>query len=79
MRKTTICLCENKDADQADQHLCFRYKDITIPLLKYEISSFYLFSESVQAGLCQTGWETLKTIFSRKVGHIVNSYFMVVW
>ena len=41
------CLCENKGADQlrgnreADQRLCFRYSDSTIPLLlKSEISSF---------------------------------------
>ena len=47
MRKTTICICENKDADQlrgdreADQRLCFRYIDSTLPLLlKSEISSF---------------------------------------
>ena len=39
MGKPTICLCENKDADQlrgnreADQRLCFRYSDSTIPLL----------------------------------------------
>ena len=46
MRKPTICICENKDADQlrgnreADQRLCFRYIDSTIPLLpKSEISS----------------------------------------
>ena len=45
--KTGFCLCENKDADQlrgnreADQRLCFRYTDSTIPLLpKSEISSF---------------------------------------
>ena len=45
MRKPAFCLCENKDADQlrgnheADQHLCFRYTDSTLPLLpKYEIS-----------------------------------------
>ena len=42
----TCCICENKDADQplgnreADQRLCFRYIDSTIPLLpKYENSS----------------------------------------
>ena len=35
MRKTTICICENKDADQllsnceADQRLCFRCLDDT--------------------------------------------------
>ena len=45
MGKPTICICENKDADQlrgnreADQRLCFRYSDSTIPLLlKSEIS-----------------------------------------
>ena len=33
-------ICENKDADQlrgyheADQHLCFRYKNSSIPLLR---------------------------------------------
>ena len=44
--KTGFCICENKDADQlrgnceADQLLCFRYTDSTIPLLpKYEITS----------------------------------------
>ena len=47
MRKPTICICENKDADQlrgnreADQRLCFRYSDSTIPpLLTSKISSF---------------------------------------
>ena len=43
MRKLALCICENKDADQlreADQRLCFRYIDSTIPLLsKSEISS----------------------------------------
>ena len=47
MGKPTICIGENKDADQlrgnreADQRLCFRYSDSTVPLLlKSEISSF---------------------------------------
>ena len=42
--KTGFCIYENKDADQlrgnreADQRLCFRYIDSTIPLLpKYKI------------------------------------------
>ena len=46
VRKPDFCICENKDADQlrgnreADQRLCFRYKDRTIPLLpKSKISS----------------------------------------
>ena len=40
MRKPTFFICENKDADQlrgnreADQRLCFRYTDSTIPLLR---------------------------------------------
>ena len=65
MGKPTICLGENKGADQlrsnceADQHLCFRYSDSTVPLLLIsEISSFYLFSVTVQVGLCQTWSET---------------------
>ena len=44
--KTGFCIFENKDADQlrgnreADQRLCFRYTDSTIPLLsKSKISS----------------------------------------
>ena len=47
MGKQTICKGENKGADQlrgnfeADQRLCFRYSDSTIPLpLRFEISSF---------------------------------------
>ena len=46
VRKMAFCVCENKDADQlrgsreADQRLCFRYIDSTIPLLpKYEFLS----------------------------------------
>ena len=45
MRKPDFCICENKDPDQlrgnreADQRLCFRYIDSTIPQLsKSEIS-----------------------------------------
>ena len=45
--KPTICIGENKDADQlrgnreADQRLCFRYTDSKLPLLpKSEISRF---------------------------------------
>ena len=48
MGKPTICIEENKGADQlrsnceADQRLCFRYSDSTIPLLlKSKISSSY--------------------------------------
>ena len=54
VRKAVFRICENKDADQlrgnreADQRLCFRYIDSTIPLLP---------------GLCQTWSETPKTCF----------------
>ena len=72
MRKPTICIGENKDADQlrgnreADQRLCFRYSDSTIPpLLNTKISSFQLFSMLVQAGLCQTWSEPKLLVFSR--------------
>ena len=47
MGKPTLCIGENKGADQlrgkleADQRLCFRYSDSTVPLLlKSEISRF---------------------------------------
>ena len=50
-------ICENKDADQlrgdreAEQRLCFRYTDSTIPLLpKSEISSLWPSSVAVQPG-----------------------------
>ena len=70
MRKPAFCICENKDADQpcgnreADQRLCFRYTDTTIPLLsKSEISSFYPSSVAVQTGLCGAWSETRETGF----------------
>ena len=53
MRKPAFCKCENKDADQlrgnreADQRLCFRHSDSTIPLLpKFQASSHLLWSYS---------------------------------
>ena len=71
MRKTTFGICENKDADQlrgnreADQCLCFRYIDSTIPLLsKCEISSLKSSSVAVQPGLSQTRSETRMLVFS---------------
>ena len=72
MRKPAFCICENKEADQlrgnreADQRLCFRYTDSTIPLLpKSEISSRQPSSVVVQPSLCRTWMETLKTGFLR--------------
>ena len=46
MRKPTFCICENKDADQlrghceADQRLCFRYMNSSIPILSIKILNF---------------------------------------
>ena len=72
MRQTIICKGENKAADQlrgnreADQRLCFRFTDSTIPLLlKYKISSLYPSSVTVQAGLCRTWSEPKLLVFSR--------------
>ena len=62
MRKPTVCICENKDADhlrgyrfrEADQRLCFLYIDRTIRLLaKCKISSLYPSSVPVQPCLCR--------------------------
>ena len=70
MGKPTICIGENKDADQlrsnceADQRLCFRYTDSTLSLLiESEISSFYAASGTVHVSLCQTWSESPKTGF----------------
>ena len=79
MGKPTICIGENKDADQlhgnreADQRLCFCYSDSTIPLLlKSEISGFWLFSVLVQAGLCRTCSETTLLVFpTRQLNYVL--------
>ena len=70
MSKPDFYICENTDADQlrgnreADQRLCFRYTDSTIPLLpKSEISSLFPSSVVLQPGLCRTWSETPKTGF----------------
>ena len=62
MRNPAFCICQNKAADQlrgnheADQRLCFRYIDSTIPLLsKSEILSLKPSSVAIQPGLCWTG------------------------
>ena len=71
MRKPTFCIYKNKDADQlrgiceADQRLCFRCIDSTIPLLsKSEILSLKPSFVAVQPGLCRTKSETRMLVFS---------------
>ena len=76
MRKPDFCLRENKGADQlrsnceADQRLCFRYTDSTIPLLlKYEISSIYPSSEfrKLHRPVCvRPGRKPRRPVFSRR-------------
>ena len=70
MRKTAVCICKIKGADQlcsncaADQHLCFCFIDSTIPLLSItKISSLQPSSVVVQPSLCQAWWKTQKTGF----------------
>ena len=72
MGKPKSAIGENKDADQlrgnreADQRLCFRYTDSTLPLLlKSGISSYYPASVLVQPGLCRTCSETTTSVFPR--------------
>ena len=51
----------------ADQRLCFRYTDSTIPLLpKSEISSFYPSSVAVQPSCIGPGRKPRKPVFSER-------------
>ena len=59
MGKPTICISENKGADQlrgnreareADQRICFRYTDSTIPLLPNASSCLLLLCSPVCVG-----------------------------
>ena len=87
VRKPTICICEIKGADQlrsyceADQRLCFRYRDSTIPLLSSsKISSLQPSSMIIQLSLCLTFLETTLLVFSRCDSFEVmamNSCFML--
>ena len=77
MGKPTSCICENKDADQlrgnheADQRLCFRYTDSTLPLL---LNLLACFCDSVQPGLCQTCSETTLLVFPRGGSYDNNNF-----
>ena len=60
-RKPTICICENKGADQlrsnceADQRLCFRHKLLV-----------------VFCGLCRTSSQTTNCYFSHEAVHFMS-------
>ena len=70
LENLNFAFAKTKLADQlrgnhaADQHLCIRYKDSTIPLLpKSEISILMPFTVAVQPSLSQTWSQILKTCF----------------
>ena len=78
MRKPTFCICENKDADQfrgnceADQRLCFRYIDRTIPLLsksKFQASNHLLKLYSL---VCVGPGRKPERWFSHDAAHILS-------
>ena len=80
MRKPAFCIGENKAADQlfgnhtANQRLCFRYTDKTIPHLpKSKISSLQFSSVAAQPSLCRTWSETPKTGFLTSRSNITAS------
>ena len=80
--KTDIRICENKDADQlcgnrtADQRLCFRYMDSTIPLLpKSEFSSLYSSPVAVQPVSWRTWSKAPKTGFlTSRLQYVTGPY-----
>ena len=81
MRKPAFCICENKEADQlrgnreADQHLCFRYTDSTIPLLpKSEIHLPWLY-RPVCVG---PGRESRRPVFSERGSYVKASEITVI-
>ena len=84
MGKPTICIGENKGADQlrsnceADQRLCFRYMDSTIPLLsKSKNSRLQPSSVLVQLGLCQT-WSETTLFFFHEVAQMCTPFDLSV-
>ena len=77
-KKTTICIGENKGADQlrstceADKRLCFRYTYLTIPLLsKFKLSSLKPSSVTVQPGLFRTWSEPKSLVFARTGSYLI--------
>ena len=81
MGKPTICICENKGADQlrgnreADQRLCCRYSDSTIPLLlKSEIQAYSSFL-CLCSSVCVGPGRKPHCWFSYEAAHIVKQSF----
>ena len=74
VRKPAFCICENNDRE-ADQRLCFRYTESTIPLLpesEFQASSHLVWLYSlVSVG---PGRESRRPVFSQR-GYI--TFFML--
>ena len=86
VRKPDFCICEKKDADQlrgnreADQRLCFRYLDSTIPLLpKTKISSLQPSSVAVTARSVSDLVRNPKDRFSDVAAHMGMAATLVMW
>ena len=90
VRKPAFCICENKDADQlrgnreADQRLCFRYIDNTIPLLPKPLAIFCGCTDRFVWDLIETpktGFLTTRLICLSLLGIIVKGYKVggVLW
>ena len=88
-RKPAFCICENKDADQlrgnreADQRICFRYTDTTIPLLsksEFQASSHLLW---LYRPVCLgPGRKPRRPVFSQRGSYscvVLFSFFVVVF
>ena len=82
MRKLAFCICENKDANhlcgnrEADQRLCFRFIDGTIPLLpiyNFQASDHLLW-------LCSPvcvgpGRKSRRPVFSQRVSYDASTFY----
>ena len=78
MRNPAFRICKNKDADQlrgnreADQRLCFRYTDSTIPLLnKFKINSKFQASNHLLWLYSPVCVRNPKDRFSHNEAHLV--------
>ena len=77
MRKPKFCVCENKGADQlssncdADQRLCFRYSDSTIPLLCKFLLRLAIFC-ACTARFVSDLFENHIVVFSHDAAHLTK-------
>ena len=84
MKKPTICIGENKDADQlrsdceADQRLCFRYTDSTVPGFflnpKFQASGHLL---CLYSPVCVGPVRKPNCWFSHEVAHMLSNKLII--